>query len=43
MMQADYDTKCAPSKKYTDGSCFTIDERAPEHRVYGARDFIHFL
>ena len=20
-----YDTKCAPSKKYTDGSCFTID------------------
>jgi hypothetical protein len=25
MTSAEYDTKCAPSKKYTDGSCFTID------------------
>jgi hypothetical protein len=25
MIHKEYDTKCAPSKKYTDGSCFTID------------------
>ena len=25
MIHNEYDTKCAPSKKYTDGSCFTID------------------